>query len=212
LVTIRPESQRTPDDVRTLTALGTALDGSGDWRQAQAEYQKALTVDPENTNARFDLAHLEFKYGNHTEAEQEYRRLLIEAPNDASAHNELGGVLAATNRPTDAQHEFEIAITLDPNNFEALFNPVGIEADKNNFPHAAELLEQALKQRDNADAHQLLGFIYAQSGKLADARKQFKSVQLLHPTTPSRIVSLLNSMHKWASCATQSTNRTMHSR
>jgi Flp pilus assembly protein TadD/mono/diheme cytochrome c family protein len=172
---------RTPDDVRTLTALGTALDGAGDWRQAQAEYQKALTVDPENTNARFDLAHLEFKHGNHAEAEQEYRRLLIEAPNDASAHNELGGVLAATNRPADAQHEFEIAITLDPNNFEALFNLAGIEADKNNLPHAAELLEQALKQRDDADAHQLLGFIYAQSGKLADAQEQLKTVQLLRP-------------------------------
>jgi Flp pilus assembly protein TadD/mono/diheme cytochrome c family protein len=184
---------RTPDDVRTLTALGTALDGTGDWRQAQAEYQKALTVDPENIDARFDLAHLEFKHGSYAQAEQEYRRLLVEAPKDASVHNELGSVLAATNRPIDAQHEFEIAITLAPNNFEALYNLAGIEADNNNIPHAAELLEQALKQKDDADAHQLLGSIYAQSGKLADALQQLKAVQLLRPhdTVPHRQLAQL---------------------
>ncbi len=184
---------RAPDDVRTLTALGTALDGAGDWQQALAEYQKALTIDPEDADARYDLAHLEFKYGSYAEAEQQYRRLLVEDPKDVSAHNELGGVLAATNRRTDAQHEFETAIALDPGNFEALYNLAGIEADNNNLNHASELLEQALKQKDDADAHQLLGNIYAQSGRLADALEQFKAVQLLRPreTAPHRQLAQL---------------------
>jgi Flp pilus assembly protein TadD/mono/diheme cytochrome c family protein len=172
---------RTPDDVRTLTALGTALDGAGNWQQAQTEYQKALKADPTNTDARFDLAHLEFKHGSYAEAEQDYRRLLVEAPKDASAHNELGAIFSATNRPTDAQHEFETAIALDPGNFDALYNLAGIEADNNNLPRATELLEQALKQKDDPDAHQLLGNIYAQSGMLADTLEQFKAVQLLRP-------------------------------
>jgi Flp pilus assembly protein TadD/mono/diheme cytochrome c family protein len=174
----------TPDDVRTLTALGTALDGEGNWQQAQAQYQKALTADPANTDARFDLAHLEFKHGGYAEAEQEYRRLLIEDPKDASAHGELGAVLAATNRPTEARHEFETAIALDPNNFDALYNLAGIEVDNNNLPRATNLLEQALKQKKDADAHQLLGNIYAQSGMLADALDQFKAVQLSRPHDP----------------------------
>jgi tetratricopeptide (TPR) repeat protein/mono/diheme cytochrome c family protein len=186
---------RTPNDVRTLTALGTALDGAGNWQQAQAEYQKALAVDPANTDARFDLAHLEFKHGSYVEAEQEYRRLLVDAPKDASAHNELGGVLAATNRPTEAQHEFEAAIALDPGNFDALYNLAGIEADNNNLPRATELLNQALKQKDDADARQLLGNIYAQTGMLADALDQFKAVQLLRPrdTVPHRQLAQLYS-------------------
>jgi Flp pilus assembly protein TadD/mono/diheme cytochrome c family protein len=172
---------RTPDDVRTLTALGTALDGAGNWQQAQVEYQKALTIDPENTDARFDLAHLEFKHGSYAEAEQEYRRLLAEDPKDASAHNELGAIFSATTRAADAQHEFETAIALDPGNFDALYNLAGIESDNNNLPRATELLQQALKQKDDADAHQLLGNIYAQSGMLADALNQFKAVQRLRP-------------------------------
>jgi tetratricopeptide (TPR) repeat protein/mono/diheme cytochrome c family protein len=174
--------KQSPDDVRTLTALGAALDGQGNWETAQFEYQKALTVDPENVDARFDLAHLDFKHGNYAEAEQEYRRVLEENPNDALAHNELGGVLAAVNRSTDAQREFETAIAISPDDFDALYNLAEIEAENHNLPRAAELLEQALKQKDDVDAHQLLGSVYAQSGKLADALDQFKAVQRLHPT------------------------------
>jgi Flp pilus assembly protein TadD/mono/diheme cytochrome c family protein len=186
---------RTPDDVRTLTALGTALDGAGNWQQAQAEYQKALTSDPENTDARFDLAHLEFKHGSYAEAEQECRRLIVEDPKDASAHNELGAILSATSRAVDAQHEFETAIVFDPGNFDALYNLAGIESDNNNFTRATELLQQALKQKDDADAHQLLGNIYAQSGMLADALDQFKAVQRLRPhdTVPHRQLAQLYS-------------------
>jgi Flp pilus assembly protein TadD len=171
---------RTPDDVRTLTALGTALDGSGNWQEGKAEYQKALVVDPEDADARFDLAHLESKHGSYGEAEQEYRRLLLENPKDASAHNELGAVLLAVNRTVEAKQEFESALALDPDNFDALYNLAGAEADENQA-RAAELLERALTVRDDADAHQLLGNVYAQAGRLADALDQFKAVQTARP-------------------------------
>jgi Flp pilus assembly protein TadD/mono/diheme cytochrome c family protein len=186
---------RTPDDVRTLTALGTALDGEGNWQDAQAQYQHALKADPGSTDARFDLAHLEFKHGSYTEAEQEYRRLLVEDPKDASVHNELGAIFSATNRAANAQREFEAAIALDPGNFDALYNLAGIEADSNNFPRAKELLNQALQQKDDADAHQLLGNIDAQAGLLADALQQFKAVQSLRPhdTIPHRQLAQLYS-------------------
>jgi Flp pilus assembly protein TadD/mono/diheme cytochrome c family protein len=170
-----------PNDVRTHTALGTTLDREGNWQQAQTEFQKALTIDPDDADARYDLAHLEFKHSSYVDAEQQYRRLLVDDPRDASAHNELGGVFAATNRPVDAQREFETAIQLDPANFEALYNLAGIEADNNHLSRASELLERALAQTDDADAHQLLGNIYARSNNLAAALQQFKAVQLLRP-------------------------------
>jgi Flp pilus assembly protein TadD/mono/diheme cytochrome c family protein len=169
-----------PTDVRSLIALGTALDGIGDWQQAQGEYERALTIDPQSADARFDLAHLEAKHDNYVAAEQEYRRLLVENPNDAVSHNELGGVLVTVGRTAEARREFESAIAIAPN-FDALYNLAGIEADNNELPGAAVLLERALKLRDDADAHQLLGNIYAQSGKLADALDQFKAVQTLRP-------------------------------
>lgn len=170
-----------PDDVRSLTALGTAFDDAGNWQRAQEDYQKALTVNPEYADARFDLAHLEFKHNNYAEAEQEYRTLIAEDPKDAPAHNELGAVLLATNQTADAQREFEAAIALDPDNFDALYNLAGIEAGNNNFDRAIELLQQSITQKDDADAHQLLGNIYAQSGRFGDALQQIKSVERLRP-------------------------------
>ena len=178
----------TPKDVRTLIALGTALDGAGDWQQARGEYEEALGIDPESADARFDLAHLEAKHGSYVEAEREYRQLLVENPKDAVAHSELGGVLVAVSQNAGARQEFEAAIAIAPENFDALYNLADIEVENDELISAAELLERALKVRDDADAHQLLGSVYAQSGKLADALDQFKAAQILRPhdTVPHR--------------------------
>ncbi|WP_158941588.1 lipopolysaccharide assembly protein LapB [Granulicella sp. S190] len=172
---------RTPEDVRALIALGAALEKTRDWQQAQEKYEKALAVDPQNVDGLFDLAHLESEHGSYAEAERNYRRLLAVNPKDASAHNEFGKVLLATNRDAEATQEFEAAIAIAPEDLDALYNLAGIEADKGELPRAANLLEQALKLRDDADARQLLGSVYAQSGKLADALDQFKAVQTFRP-------------------------------
>ena len=182
-----------PKDARTLIALGTALDGAGDWQQARGEYEKALGIDTENADARFDLAHLEAKHGSYVEAEREYRQLLAESPKDAVAHNELGGVLVAVSQNAEARQEFEAAIAIAPENFDALYNLADIEVENDELTGATELLERALKVRNDADAHQLLGSVYAQTGRLADALDQFKAVQILRPrdTVPHRQLAQL---------------------
>jgi len=38
--------ERRPDDVRTITSLGTAMEASGDWQEAQAQYRAAMAKDP----------------------------------------------------------------------------------------------------------------------------------------------------------------------
>ncbi len=173
-----------PEDTRTLTALGTALDKDGNWEGAESEYQKALVSDSQYADAHFDLAQLYFKHNSYAAAEQEYRSLLVEDPKDAAAHNGLGAVLLATNRIAEAQNEFQAAISFDPDSFDALYNLASIEASDKNYPQAIGLLQQALKQKNDADAHQLLGSIYIQSGRLGDALQQFKVVQELRPQDP----------------------------
>jgi len=152
-----------------------------------------LGIDTENTDARFDLAHLEAKHGSYVEAEREYRQLLAESPKDAVAHNELGGVLVAVSQNAEARQEFEAAIAIAPENFDALYNLADIEVENDELTGATELLERALKVRNDADAHQLLGSVYAQTGRLADALDQFKAVQILRPrdTVPHRQLAQL---------------------
>jgi Flp pilus assembly protein TadD len=172
---------RDSDDALTRTALAAALDGAGDWKQAEAEYEKALAIDPANANARFDLGQLETRHEDFAAAETNFRRLLTDNPNDAGAHAALGAVLTATQRDAEGKQEFEAALTLDPNNFDALYNLAGFEAGNQNSARAVDLLQRALKQRDDFDARQLLAAVYAQSGKLADALREFQAAQKLRP-------------------------------
>jgi Flp pilus assembly protein TadD/mono/diheme cytochrome c family protein len=173
-----------PNDARSLTALGTAIDASGDWKQAEAEFQKALAADPSYGDAHYDLAQLDFIHDSYAQAAQEYRGLLAENPNDAAAHNGLGIVLMATNQTVGARQQFEATIALDPDNFDALYNLAVIESGDNDLTNAEDLLRRALSQKDDADAHQLLGNLYAQDGQMAAALHQFEAVQALHPTDP----------------------------
>jgi Flp pilus assembly protein TadD/mono/diheme cytochrome c family protein len=169
------------NDALTRTALAAALDGAGDWKQAKAEYEKALAIDPADANARFDLGEIETRHEDFAAAEANFRRLLGDNPNDAGAHAALGAVLAATQRDADAKREFETALSLDPKNFDALYNLASIEAGNQNSARAIDLLQQALNQRDDFDAHQLLAAVYAQSGKLADSLREFQVALRLRP-------------------------------
>lgn len=170
-----------PDDSRAITALGTALDRAGEWQQAEAEFEKALAIDPDSRDARYDLAQLAVQHGDYSKAELEFRRLLQDNPRDAAAHAELGAILSATGRMDEAQAELKAAIDLDPSNFDALFNLASLEGGQGNLAASASLLERALKQKNDADAHELLGSIYAQLSRNEEALAQFHALQLLRP-------------------------------
>ena len=173
--------ERDSNDALTRTALAAALDGAGDWKQAKAEYEKALAIDPTDANARFDLGQLETRHEDFAAAEANFRQLLADNSKDAGAHAALGAVLTATQHDAEAKQEFETALSLDPKNFDALYNLASIEAGDQNSARAIDLLQQALKQRDDFDVHQLLAAVYAQSGKLADALREFQAAQRLRP-------------------------------
>jgi Flp pilus assembly protein TadD len=177
----REALDRTPNDALTHTALAAALDAAGDWQEARAEYEKAITADPANTNAHYDLGQLEAQHGDYAAAESQFQQILAKSPQDAGAHAALGAVYAQTQRSAKAQQEFEAALKLDPNNFDALYNLAGIDAGNQDLTGAAELLQQALRQKDDPDAHQSLAVVFAQQGKLADALREFQAWQRLRP-------------------------------
>jgi Flp pilus assembly protein TadD/mono/diheme cytochrome c family protein len=177
----RQALQGDPNDALTHTALAAALDASGDWQQAKAEYEKAIAADPADANARFDLGQLEVQHGDYAAAEAQFKQLLAANPKDAGAHDGLGAVFAETERIKEAEQEFETALGIDPHNFDALYNLASIEAGGRNYPRAIELATQALQQKDDADTHQLLAAIYASTGKIADALREFQAFQRLRP-------------------------------
>lgn len=189
-----------PTDARTLTALGAALESKGDWRQAQQQYQRAMSLDPDGTEARFDLARLDLAHGAYPDAASAFRTLLLHNPNDADAHSGLGVALLNQGNSSEAQAEFEQALAIDPRNFTALDNLGQMEIAEGQLPRAIQLLQSAVASRNDADARQHLALAYANSGRMADAADQLRQALDLQPRsalTHGLLSRVYSSMGEW---------------
>ncbi len=69
---------------------------------------------------------------------------------------------------------------------ETLYNQGAIAWNGNNFPDAQEKFEAAVKAKpEYADAHFMLGKVYINLGKLAEAVTEFETYLKLAPTGPN---------------------------
>ena len=170
-----------PEDVRTMTALGTAMEAGGDWRSAQAQYRAALAKDPAYADAAFDLGSVDLRYDEMPEAEQLFRGLMLSRPEDAGARTGLANVLLATGRTAEAKREFEEVLAVAPENFEALYGVASIEMQAGNPQGAEPLLVRAIAVRNDKDAQRMLAMAYAGMGAPEKALQHLQEWQTLSP-------------------------------
>ncbi len=162
-----------PNDARTMTALASAINQTGDPDEATALLRKAIQIDGSYSDAHFDLAAIELQRQDYAGAEKELRAVLALQPGDAAAHASLGGVMLATNRVAEARAEFELALAADAKDFAALFNVAMIELDAGQADRALEHLKAAeAVDRDDVDVHRALADIYTRTGAAEDARRE----------------------------------------
>jgi tetratricopeptide (TPR) repeat protein len=174
--------ERRPDDVRTITSLGAAMEASGDWQQAQAQYRAAMAKDPSYADAVFDLASLDLRHGSVAEAEQLFRGLIIAHPEDAGARVGLGSALLASDRPAEAKTEFESALVRAPESFEALFGLARIAVGNGDLPGAEPLLLRAIARQNDAEAQRLLAMVYAGMGEMEKTVEHLQAWQKIQPS------------------------------
>jgi Flp pilus assembly protein TadD len=180
------ELKLAPKDVRTLTAMGAALEGAGQIDQARERYNDAISLagpsDSGACDARFDLARMGVRQADYAQAEKEFRALLSACPEDAETRSGLGAALLGAGHADDAAKEFRRALELDASDFTALYNLGAIAADSGDANHAAKLLEAALRSWPaSPDAHEKLAAAYAQQGKLSDALAQLRTAASIAP-------------------------------
>jgi Flp pilus assembly protein TadD len=178
--TYRRVLEARPDDVRTMTSLGSALEASGDWQGAQVEYRAAMAKDAYE-DAVFDLAAVDLRHGELGEAEKLFRGLIAAHPEDAGARAGLGSVLLASDRPGEARVEFERALAVAPESFEGLYGLARIAVASGDMLGAEPLLVRALAVRNDADAQQMLAVVYAGTGSLGKALEHLEAWQKLRP-------------------------------
>ena len=142
-----------PKCVECYTAIGEFNERQEKFAEAEAAYKKALELDPNHANAYAGLATLYNRQKKFKEA-QEMSAL-------ATKHGSTGGA------------------SMSP---ELLYNQGAIAWNANDFAQAQEKFEAAVKAKpDYAEAHFMLGKVYINLGKLAEAVTEFETYLKLAP-------------------------------
>ena len=97
------------------------LQNKGDLDGAEAEYLKAIEIDPQHTGALCNLGFLlRTERNQQAEAEQLFRRMIQLEPDDPNAHNNLGETLKAQGDAAGAKKAYERALSIAPHDEFAL--------------------------------------------------------------------------------------------
>ena len=94
--------------------LGQALQKLARPDDAAKQYERALEIDPRNTDALDRLAMIRFGQKRYEETLSLYQKLAAINPDGAQVHANMGAVLHFLGRPAEALRNFERAFSLDP--------------------------------------------------------------------------------------------------
>jgi tetratricopeptide (TPR) repeat protein len=154
-----------PTNVKAIALGASMLYRLGETEKAASEYERALTLDPDNSLALNGLGALAAQGGDYNAAIRHFvKGAKAEAERDSPDHVLLGEVY----------RNWALAL-----------------ARKGDLAEAAEKLRQALKANpEDSVAHRELGDIAAQLGNLAESRKELEQAVALNPKDSAAWLSL----------------------
>ena len=183
-----------PNDPRTLTALGSALEASGDLQAAQTQFRAAHIADPTYADATFDLAVLDLRTATQTDAspnadadltesESLFLAFLAAHPNDAEAEHQLSLLYAAEGRLADALAHLQRWQSLTPTDPEPHRALAQVSMQMGQLPDALREQKAVVTLLPNSSNDWSdLGVMQARSGDKPAARHSFEQALRLDPT------------------------------
>ena len=166
--------------VAALIVIGTlaftAHNLTGYWRDSEALWTRAITVDPQNDFAHASLADLLLREGRVDESVAHSEAALEINPSNADALNNLALAISRKGRLPEAIVHWKRSLELQPGNLNARCNLAWVlatapDASLRDGPQAVELVEQVAAGTGHANVTvlQILGAAYAQSGRFSEA-------------------------------------------
>jgi tetratricopeptide (TPR) repeat protein len=194
---------------RAYTNLGSALSKSGQLPEGVKAFEKALALEPNSRAAHLNLGIALRDSGDAKGALVQFGRVARSEPNNAALQKEIGQALEQSGDLAGAVSAYERSLELNPA-LEETYYELGLAlkqqsaaAHKNSPPASAgsessrraqellakgdlnsakeQLIEALSKDQDDADAHNLLGYILGQQGDLPSALEQLQRAVVLRP-------------------------------
>ena len=175
-----------PDEAPVHSGLGVALlsesaqgDGS---REAEAEFRRALAIDPRDYTALYNLGTQALATEQPQQAAEMLKLAVEQRPDDAEARQQLAAAYGQVGRLEDALLELRQAVRLVPDQAEAHASLAQALAADGKIAEAIEEAQTALKlQPQDADGWNNLGVLEMRSGQAPKAREDFQRALDLVP-------------------------------
>ena len=161
------------------SAMGFVHLQSGERAEAQAEFRRAVDLDPINPLPHMGLAMNLAAENRDSEAEAAFRKAVELGPAEWRARGEYAAFLYRRARYDEAVASWEAALKITPDNVVLLRNLGGAYFSVGRYDEAASSLQRALEVRPAAAIYTNLGTLRFYQGRYADAVAAFeKAVEL----------------------------------
>jgi tetratricopeptide (TPR) repeat protein len=173
---------------------GWRLEGAGHVEQAVAEYEQALELDPNLTQAHVNLIPLYGMLGQFDKAERHYRACIEVNPSLAESHYNFGVMLTVQGRYGEASEAFRKALAINPFYADAHNNLGNVLEHEGKINEAFNHYLVALENKPNHRlAHFNLARLLQQRGRHQDAINHFlKTLAVEDEKTPVLMFALAN--------------------
>ena len=152
----------------------------GELEIAEAHYRESLAIKQQPTIYN-DLGFVLERQGLHEEAAEAYSKALELDPESSVAHYNLGSSLTRRGEFAAAEPHFRAVLEKAPNS--QAYTGLGIVLwEQDRADEAVASMRAAIEaDPDNATAHDQLGKMLLQQGKLEEARKELAQAKALNP-------------------------------
>ncbi len=154
--------------------LGKIHDGTGKYKKAVEDFNRALQIDPVNYDAYNGLASAYEHQGLNDDAERTFKRAISMQPDNWIGYNSLGVFYFNHARYDDAIKQFQKVIQLNPTNYLGFSNLGGMYYMKNMLKEATDMFEKAFKLKQSYTVASNLGTIYYIQGKYSLAARSYE--------------------------------------
>ncbi len=173
-----------PSAALTHVKLGQTYFSQNEELKAEAEFKKALELDPANGEAHLALGRLRLIERRYREAEEELRQAIHSSPESPAAYSALAQVLLAAGRAAEVRDLLEKAVALDPagRDWQSRYRLAAVLNEAGEAARATALLQKIREERPEfLPAREQLALGLLRRRDLAGARRE---ADILVATSP----------------------------
>ena len=154
----------------------------GDHERAEHYWRQTIRLNPNASEAYFNLGLLCARSGRDEEAEQYYRKTISIDPGNVGAYNNLGLLFARRKQEEEAEDWYRQAIAMNPEISETHTNLGVLLGGRKLDDEAEQCYRKAIElDHSNAEAHSNLGVLLASHKRNDEAEECYRKAIALNP-------------------------------